>query len=176
MTPIAEELIRRLRYDPETRGEFDISTWEDRRECGTVRCIAGSAVHLARDPSPLGERQILWDHSLYLTPTAQSYTELAAKLLGIPFMRTARDLFMPWEAGHRVGYHGDRAFDSYPEQARPDLSTIEKMRRWAAEVSSIPAGNAWQSCITPDRAAYALERVTKDEIPYCNWAEAFENA
>lgn len=181
MTPIAEELIRRLRHDPETRGGFKITSWESPNVCGTVRCIAGMAVHLARDPSRTAERQTLRYFDEMDISEHRKYIAAGAKLLGIPFVRTARDLFMPWEARDHLLSSWEAFVNSpesldFPEQARPDLSTVRKMKQWAQDMKAIPVSSAWEYFITPDRAAYALERITKDEIPYCNWAEAFENA
>lgn len=122
-----------------------------------------------------------------------SYSRLAEHFLNIPFKRTADDLFQPPNQAERLVYNihsGRHPFDYLPDQARPAEETVEAMRKWAKgwcgstkerEVrEGLDYDASWVShmyeAVTPNQAAFALERVVIDEVPYANWAEAFENA
>lgn len=202
MTPLAKTLIHELRHNRYMRDNWDMSSWVENvnsppseqwgNVCGTVGCIAGSAMLLSGK----------WKAADLLTQERENersgefFVKTAAELLEIPFTQTATDLFIPSLCIDRTSKHTnpsyietllrawdlpiDTAWDYLPTQARPRLETVNQMKAWANSYfdhsREIMYSNRVFEHATPDRAAYALERITRDEIPYCNWAEAFENA
>ena len=167
MTPIAQKLIHNLRHDSHTRKHFSISKWTGAGTCGTVGCIAGTVIYMLGQ-----ERGRLVEGDPFETAAAvfgwPDIVRAGQEALGIEFYETADHLFLPRRMAGKLLAPELQAFDYLPSQARPDLSTVAKMQTWAR---SYEAGS-----IGPDRAAFALERVVRDGVPYCNWAEAFEAA
>lgn len=181
MNEIAAKLIHDLRYDAFTRQHFDIEVWGS-SNCGSVGCIAGTAVLMACGVPEQRGPVFLTANKRLCNIVGKRFTEdgypsfdnmiiKGAEVLGITEVRTAHDLFVPWDHASKLRCAHSGAFDYLPTQARPSLETVEQMVRWAEDLSSDNPHN-----ITPDRAAYALERIVRDEVPYCNWAEAFEKA
>jgi hypothetical protein len=178
MTPIAEQLIYSLRHDAFTRKHFDISDWST-DTCNTVGCIAGTAVFME-----MGDELREYTHggfrlNTYLKKKKIVVTTAGQRILGIPFRATALDLFLPDEWCRKLVNHGMGRFKYLPEQARPDLDTAAKMKSFAKEYNiDNPLEGAFglSGHVGPDHAALALERIVKDEIPYCDWAYAFEHA
>lgn len=182
-TTLAKQIVHDLRHDEETRRSFSMDSWIGKGTWGTVGCIAGTALMRAYDEfysdseglplhsgfekiramtrRPVGECSRFAPHPI---------VETAQALLGIEFTETAWDLFVPCQ---NIDFSPEsRHFEYLPTQARPDLSTIDEMRRWAKKMENYPLYAS--PVFTPDVAAYALERVAIDGVPYCNWAEAFE--
>ena len=163
LNPIAEKLIHDLRYDAHTREHFSISSWTGRGTCNTVGCIAGTAILMSLGDKYLDDPAEIRFHM----SGAGSYIAAGARILGIAEHQTAKDLFLPWEAADSILKFGPAHFDYLPTQARPDLSTVARMKVWARK--------RLYTDHTPDRCALALERIVRDEIPYCDWAYAMEN-
>ncbi len=165
MTPIAQKLINNLRHDPHTRKHFSISEWEGAGTCGTVGCIAGTAIYMLGQ-----ERGRLVEGDPLETANLLGFLDIiqaGQEMLGIEFYETAKQLFVPLKLAWDFRDRRD-PFAYLPTQARPGLSTVAKMIAWAESYY-------WEG-VTPDRAAFALERIVRDGVPYCNWAEAFEAA
>lgn len=179
-TEIAKQLIYDLRNDEFTREHFSIRSWNGKGTCGTVGCIAGTAVAMAglwkpSEVNVFGER-VRFQLGDINRPI--NIIEDARKALGLPDTETARDLFLPmqWPDMFREGrklYTADgipyhvAPYSHLPSQARPALETVEQMKAWASLWCGFLS-------VTPDEAANALEQVTVDEIPYVNWKRAVE--
>ena len=175
VTNAAVKLINQLRFDPQVREHFSISKWDGKGTCKTVGCIAGTAILQA------GQR-------LFSGISRDDIISRAQRILGIEFRQTATHLFVPWiQAGDLTNWMvldarvlvvdregietaRDRALGYLPLQAQPDLSTVEKMLRWAIDYEGRPREAA--VVFTPDVAANALEQVTVGEMPFVNWARA----
>lgn len=180
LNPIAENLLHDLRYNRHTRNHFAMNRWES-SSCKTVGCLAGTAIAIHH----LSQGKCI--APIFLPDGREDYSSYGRKILGISQRATANDLFLPHEALIKVVRYGRHRFKYLPTQARPALETVESMKKWAKSQGvrkniidlwdmSIFLSTEFMANITPDRAAYALERVLKDEIPYVNWQEAFEKA
>lgn len=175
MTQLALDLIHALRHSPATQKHFRMNTWvHQRSDCGTMGCIAGTACLMSDlDKEEVFAAASCSDDDYFITN--------AQRLLGIPFTQTAEDLFIPPHQAQRL-LRISRPFQYLPEQAMPPAETVAAMKKFAEsfedQKSAFPSINSYQMFaeITPQRAAFALERLVKDEMPYCNWAEAFEKA
>ena len=166
MTPIPEKLIYNLRNDAHTRKHFSINAWEGAGTCNTVGCIAGTAIFMEMVDLNLhlGGEERLKNRQIKLG----RYSQDGQRILGIPYYETASHLFIPLHSASLIENLGPEVFSYLPTQARPDQSTFERILSWAK--------NPFSGEITPDRAALALERIVKDEIPYCDWSYAMEHA
>lgn len=96
--------------------------------------------------------------------------EIGAPILGLDLI-TARQVFTPWARWFSPLQFGRHPFEYLGENERPSRDYVKEMQEWAKNINarSYPA-------FTPDRCALALERVTRDEIPYVDWKHAFEHA
>jgi len=170
MTPIAEQLIHNLRHDSYTRQHFSITAWRGKNTCNTVGCIAGTALIMSGDWKTVGG--VLNPKNFF-----GEFVSNARLVLGIEFHDTAFDLFLPngWTRRVRgkLWYYDfterpiSLDYSYLPEQARPSPDYVAEMREWTEN---------FDNDVTPDQAARALELVTKDELPYCDWKRAVEEA
>ncbi len=184
MNGLAKQLIDDMRHNKYVRAHFNMLYYHGRNRCNTVGCIAGTAIYMSNTKIGIDKAGIA-RLSMILAAHGTSAIEdgelvYAQKLLGINHTKTAIDLFMPWEQMKalqpstkyfprgRVPRPADH-FDYLSHNERPDLDTVRKMIQWARLRENVS--------IDPsvDQAALALERVVRDEIPYCNWAEAYDS-
>lgn len=182
LTPIAEKLIHNLRHDANTRMHFSITYWAGKGTCGTVGCLAGTAIAMSnrfasdKDWQDQREKQT----AILGFSSGSSNVEDGMKILGLPDKSAAEMLFMPrgmWldpliERRERPWY-----LDPYRHlsgNAKPSSDYVEEMVDWAMQYR----GTHFDEYINgyPERAARALELVTKDEVPYVDWKRAFEEA
>ena len=178
-TEIAKQLIYNLRNDDHVREHFSISSWAGKKTCGTVGCIAGTALVMAG----LWEAsRVNFDDEPTLHTSNFKHGDLVSSgqgVLGIEFEKTADHLFMPFNVfGYEVTAYNltqDRhPFLYLPKNAQPQFDTIQDMLDFYKSLDK--EGECITQKITPDHAAHALEQVTVDEIPYVNWKRAFEEA
>ena len=179
-TEIAKQLIYNLRNDNHVREHFSIRHWEGKGTCGTVGCIAGTALVMARLWEPtyyshfLGELVLDSDDFEY-----DNFTKEGQKVLGLEFRQTAMHLFIPdtvfdGRAGSYNLSQEHHPFLYLSQNAQPQFETIEAMLEFYKSLDA--EGYSISQKVTPDRAAHALEQVTVDEIPYVDWKRAFEEA
>lgn len=172
MNKLAQKLIHDLRFDAHTRGHFSISSWSGKNSCGTVGCIAGTAIMRAVPKAVLVNQNVLW--SVGDVPGfdpdewGYSHDSLGSYILGLPSRRVGAQLFLPWEkwisplleSGGAARFITDLSHNE-----RPSLDTIGKMVMWA---NALPS-NAYH----PTHCANALENLLTKERQYVDWAEAW---
>lgn len=174
MNKIAEQLIHDLRFDANTREHFSITSWWGKGSCGSIGCIAGTAIvrafgvkfhgiHLPETPE-MNAAWKSWDGK-----DIGYFTKIGASALGIKDFGVASQLFQPtsnWCEPLRFSRAKAEFITRLSHNERPDLSSIEKMILWAANIPEKP--------FHPTACANALENVLKHERLYVDWAEAHE--
>lgn len=171
---LAKQLIHDLRFDAHTREHFSITSWEGRGTCGTVGCIAGTAILRAaanagfvRVFSPRGAEKYVGDAENFLSPRDGTYIQTGARLLGME-KSIAGQLFIPGDdwVDPLQRYGADAEFITrLSHNERPDVSTVDKMIAWA---NNMPP-DAWH----PTHCANALENLLGNERRYVDWAEVW---
>lgn len=181
MTNIARELVHNLRHDPHVRRHFSIVSWDGKGTCGTVGCIAGTAVAMQQQLTP-------WDNlrKIY-TATAGAATAatkgdwgtfgrvgVGARILGLD-PELARQLFLPdnWLLGLSMPtvYPPLFILPDAGHNRKPSAEYIEELKAWAVAQDAV---EFIKSC-TPDASANALEDLL-DGQPYVDWKSAIEQA
>lgn len=165
INPLAAGLIRDLRHDAHTREHFSIYSWDGKGTCGTVGCIAGTALVRAYGirwcSRPKASNERLHEGEFPYS----SYIEGGMAVLGLPSLQVAKQLFLPstdWH--HPLLRNGHAFFDYLSHNEHPDLDSVEKMIAWAR--------NCRSPTYTPDACANAFEAVLLHERGYIDWAEA----
>lgn len=158
LNPLAEQLIYDLRHDKHTKEHFSIHAWEGKGTCGTVGCIAGTALarHLKLKPGD----------SIINSPKEGSYVEHGSQVLGID-ERVGFQLFIPTDFWFRP-LSQDTLFYDYSHNEKPSESYIQELKSWAEKLNHLETG------FKPEICANALEQVTLHEKPYVDWMQAFE--
>ena len=169
-TDIAKQLIYDLRNDAHTREHFSIVNWHGKNTCGTVGCIAGTAVY--RDKQTSEDRHIA---EILKEENGNFFIDKGQEILGIPYRETARHLFIPTAWIDDLRYEHE-PFDFLPAQAQPVLDTVNDMKQWAETFRMYSYTESMRMLNKPDMCANALEQVTVEELPYVNWKRAYENA
>lgn len=171
LNPIAEQLIHDLRFDDHTREHFDIGAWEGKGTCGTVGCIAGTAIALEH-------RFVEWGNfKRQAVCLKRTYASEGARVLGLS-ERVADQLFVPVTCWFEPLWK-NILFEEYSHNERPSDQYIDELKQWAKEVDIVSCytGNCTGPDFdkyTPSICAHALEQVTKYEQPYVDWKRAFE--
>ncbi|MDE2096546.1 MAG: hypothetical protein KGL39_04810 [Patescibacteria group bacterium] len=169
ISAFAEKLINDLRFDAHTRRHFSITAFSGAGTCGTVGCIAGTAIYRAfPEVLPDGSNLIVPDHIRRGSIEGNNWAtdvELGAHLLGIDRKSSAQQLFLPWEYWESPLILGDFG-EGLSHNERPDLTTVEKMIAFAKDMPL--------SRYHPTHCANALENLLKHERAYVDWAEAWE--
>ena len=178
MTPVAKELIHRLRHDDHVRSHFDMSDWIQAKGCRTVGCIGGQAMLIANHPV-LKKVLTIVNSFEEADEKARLILQTTSEILGLEYP-VAPALFMPWEWSRWLCSDGATSFKDKDFKAlwarkpnyRCDLTTLEKMKKWARDRDYDIDSDE----VTPDRAAHALEAVIEDHPGYVDWQRAFEEA
>jgi hypothetical protein len=172
MNELAQKLFHDLRFDPHTRKHFNISSWSGGGTCGTVGCIAGTAILRAVPAAAVSGADILWSSKdvpgFDTDKWGYGHSSLGAYLLGLSSVKLAEQLFLPLsEWTSPLVSCGDQAkfIASLSHNERPDLSSVEKMVAWA---KAMPPRR-----FHPTHCANALENVLTKERQYVDWAEAW---
>lgn len=161
---LAASIIHDLRHDLHTREHFYIYAWEGRKTCGTVGCIAGTAILRVY---PQEERDCLqWNLR------GGDLVGTAVELLGLPTRAVGNCLFIPGDNWIDPILEKGKEADwlvALGDNERPDLETVAKMVAWVKTVDRFRESN-----FGPTACANALESVLKHERQYVDWAEAHE--
>lgn len=169
LTPTAEWLIDALQNDPKVAEHFSISSWEGKNTCGTVGCIAGTAVahhYQFKDSDNLAVKYSIFARNeysplMYCDVPGKHMTALGAKVLGLG-IPTATHLFIPMR--WRVDLMDEMPFPHLTARQRPTAERIELMREFTL--------NWVHYYITAPQAGRALKSVLVDEVPYVDWRRA----
>lgn len=173
MNDLARQLVWDLRNDPYTREHFSISSYLGKETCGSVGCIAGTAFYRAfpelQGKFPRGKQGDFLE-AIYKA-TSELPSEVGARILGLPSISVAEQLFLPWEHWQAPLASGFADFIfKLSDNERPNLDTVEKMIAWAKSFNGSPMMPGPSAC------ANALENVIEKERMYVDWAEAWEPA
>jgi len=177
LSNIAHELIERLRTDEHTRRHFDIKYWEGNNTCGTVGCIAGTAI--AMEHKFVSYRA--WNQQFLEKLPTESNTAEGARILGIDNHRTAAQLFIPLDMWFQPLTMGNDLFFYLEGNEKPTVDYVKQMRNWARNqtpfdyrlvdpISDRPRPHP--DIFTPDACANALEQL--DEVPFVDWMRAIK--
>lgn len=173
MNELARQLIHDMRFDAHTREHFSINHWIGKDTCGTIGCIAGTAIYRAWPESTNdGTRGIHVSEQRAREAEAAGYglggyDNYGAYILGIP-EPVKRELFIPTKYWVKpLIKHGVNAdfLERLSHNEAPSLDTVEKMIAFA---KNLPP-NAWH----PSHCANALETILVNERRYVDWAEAW---
>lgn len=173
MNDLARKLIHDLRFDAHTREHFNISSWGGNGTCGTVGCIAGTALVRAYGLTFLNSSG---DYTGGEFPWG--YSRSAAGVLGLSKVSgffdeiyVADQLFIPlmyWASPLKKNGADADFLKRLGHNERPDLSTVEKMVSFAHALPN--------TAFHPTHCANALENVIEHGREYVDWAEAWVEA
>lgn len=172
MNELARQLIHDLRFDAHTRKHFSINSWTGRATCGTVGCIAGTAIYRAWPESTENGSGIKVSPQRYRETIAAGYktagySSYGAYILGLP-EESSDALFLPdmnWKDPLVTAGVDADFIRKLSHNERPSLDTVEKMIAFA---KALPK-TAWH----PSHCANALENLLGNERRYVDWAEAW---
>lgn len=165
----AQELIKFLE-EPSSEIDFDMSEWAKEELCGTVGCIAGTAIFLN---DPIRFKSLLHSYGDFTPENHNVYfVGKGAELLGIE-MPVARHLFMPqiWVYDLHDGAYAWHYEKVWTHNYRADLNTIKKMVDWAGDWRGPDLVNS----VTRQHAIEAIKQTAIDKEPYMDWQKVFEN-
>lgn len=187
MTPVAAELIHRLRNDKFTRNHFNMGVWIN-EGCGTVGCLAGTAMLIEADEGKrYDEVRLLLSraNNSFLPGCSHTVIQGASRILGLD-QRAGRELFLPGTFAYNVTVEDTVTtlperdapwllehpyyMETYGPNERPGAEQVRALVKWGIYFRR----NRFTSRLGPDECADALERTLMNESPYARWAAAEE--
>jgi hypothetical protein len=158
-----ERTIEALRKEGPLRGGFNMRTWVN--GCGTAGCMAGTVCLL----NGVDKEAMLADMSNAAVAVPGMIDSKARTILGLKDPRIANHLFLPeYWVNSLLSDWLPMQLQKLPHNARPDLSTVEDMKKFAGMFRGT---GLLIDCIGPDHAANCLEQIL-DNPYYVNWHTA----